>query len=147
MAVGSARQFIGGRVGIAEPGLSADIRKFYGAQQCGEIGRWLQRAVEVPELRAFQIIRARVHVAVQRYLVDPVLAFARDGIAQRPGDRDLLLVSDGKTAEIHDSALFERRANLFRITAPEQSAEIGLDLAADARSQVRTAGHTSALQS
>src|SRR3546814_20542552 len=74
--------------------------------------------------------------SVQRYLVDPVLAFARDGIAQRPGDRDLLLVSDGKTAEIHDSALFERRANLFRITATEQSAEIGLDLAADARRQV-----------
>src|SRR3546814_17225530 len=71
------RQIIVGRVGIAELGLSADIRKFYGAQQCGEIGRWLQRAVEVPGLRAFQIIRARVHVAVQRYLVDPVLAFAR----------------------------------------------------------------------
>src|SRR3546814_6556020 len=48
------RQIIVGRVGIAALGLSADIRKFYGAQQCGEIGRWLQRAVEVPELRAFR---------------------------------------------------------------------------------------------
>src|SRR3546814_17719551 len=33
------RQIIVGRGGIAELGLSADTRKFYGAPQCGEIGR------------------------------------------------------------------------------------------------------------
>src|SRR3546814_2828004 len=59
-------------------------------------------------------------------------------IAQRPGDRDLLLVSDGKTAEIHDSALFERRANLFRITATEQSAERPEEHTSELQSLMRT---------
>src|SRR3546814_16852591 len=100
------RQIIVGRVGIAELGLSADIRKFYGAQQCGEIGRWLQRAVAVPELRAFQILRARANVAVPRSLVDPVLSFARAGIAQRPVALDLLLARSGQTAALTAPASF-----------------------------------------
>ena len=101
-----------------------------------EIRIGLQRAVEMPEHRALQVLGSLIHVLVERDLVDAVLALVLHDVAEGLGDGDLLLVADVQPAEEDDSALLQRVANVLGLAAAEQRVEVGLDLAADSRGEV-----------
>src|SRR6185312_9758358 len=96
-----------------------------------EIRIGLQRAVEMPEHRALQVLGSLIHVLVQRDLVDPALPFVLHNLAKGFGDGDLLLVADLQSAKEDHSTPLQRRADGFRSAATEQRLAVGRDLAAD----------------